>query len=83
MISHSLHSSDTFHNKDITDHEILLLSEDGESIGCPDEFLGEAWVVGGMAGAVNNHQFGSQYITQVTIIENGTRIFTKRVPSSR
>jgi len=36
-----------------------LLSEDSESIGCPDEFLGEAWVVGGMASVVNNHQLGT------------------------
>ena len=36
-----------------------LLSKDGESIGCPDEFLGEAWVIGGMASVVNNHQLGT------------------------
>ncbi len=36
-----------------------LLSEDGESIGCPDEFLGEDWVIGGMASVVNNHQLGT------------------------
>jgi hypothetical protein len=32
-----------------------------------------------------DHPFpcGGQYITQAAIIEGGTRIFTKRVPSSR
>jgi hypothetical protein len=36
-----------------------LLSEDSESIGCPDEFLGEAGVVGGMASVFYNHQPGT------------------------
>jgi len=35
-----------------------LLSKDSEAIGCPDEFLGEARVVGGMASVVNHHQLG-------------------------
>ena len=39
--------------------ETYLLSEDGESIGCPDEFLGGACDVGGMASIVDNHQLGT------------------------
>src|SRR5205823_1624832 len=37
----------------------VRLSKDGEAIGCPDEFLGEVWVVGSMASVVNHHQLGT------------------------
>ena len=35
------------------------LSDDGEAIGCPDEFLGETRVIDGMASVVNHYQLGA------------------------
>ena len=35
------------------------LSKDGEAIGCPDEFVGETRVIGGMPSVVNHHQLGA------------------------